>query len=251
MDISYAMKNIITILIIMFLLPGLSLAGRSRLQHLPIDLEGQVVSWTWEENTGSETVDLSGNANTGDISNGLWAEGLIGKCIDYNGTNASTWRADNATFVDFTEITIIALVYPDVSLSDVRITAKWSGGALDEFLLSVKSLRPNFGLWPTGGLCEALSPAEYAMPVKDWSVVMMIWNGTKLKGYVNNQLAVNANCTGTQLKKAGVALAVGTTPTKDGRWWNGKIDEFTIMYRAISDGERDYYYNLLRGAYRP
>jgi len=76
-----------------------------------IDLDTCIAAWLLDEGEGDVAEDWSGNGNDGNISNAEWADGKIGKALEFDGAASRVDIADNNVLNDVEEITILAWVY--------------------------------------------------------------------------------------------------------------------------------------------
>ena len=54
--------------------------------------------WPFNETSGTNAPDLSGNGNDGTLVNSPdWVDGVVGKCLDFGGTDEYVFVADDAS----------------------------------------------------------------------------------------------------------------------------------------------------------
>lgn len=79
--------------------------------YAEIDLEACFGAWLFDEGEGDVAEDSSGKGNNGEIKGAEWAEGKIGKALEFDGATSRVDIPDSDSLNDVEEITILAWVY--------------------------------------------------------------------------------------------------------------------------------------------
>ena len=85
--------------------------------------------WPLDETSGTNAPDESGNGNDGTLVNmedADWVDGVVGKCLDFDGTNEYVEIADSANLNPTTEITLEAWIYPKATGLKYIIGKGWA-----------------------------------------------------------------------------------------------------------------------------
>jgi concanavalin A-like lectin/glucanase superfamily protein len=198
--------------------PGNSLAG----------------AWGFEEGSGSNAVDSSGNSNSGGLINApTRTTGRYGQGLQFNGTNQYVTVAD-ANSLDFTQsFTLSAWVNPAQVHTDFRpvivknyvyeLYASVSGYCGDGAPLV------NFN---TNGI---LGPSYYAcyptpLPIGQPSHLAATYDGSNLKLYINGALVATTPASG-YLEPSTGTLDLGHS--QYGEFFDGMIDEARVYNWAL------------------
>ena len=122
---------------------------------------GLVAAYGFDEGSGTNVTDASGNGNNGTITNATWsASGKYGKALQFNGTSAMVTIPDSASLHLSSGMTLEAWVNPST------VNANWRDVVYkgnDNYYLSATSTnasRPDGGLIAGGTYADAFGTAE-------------------------------------------------------------------------------------------
>jgi len=190
-----------------------------------------VAAYGFNEGSGTTTADLSGNGNTGTVSNTVWTTGAkYGGGLIFNGTNALVTIADAASLHLTTGMTLEAWVYPttvDAQWRDVIYKGNdnyWLEGTSSHG--AVPAIGATFGTNDTGTF------APTALPVNTWTHLAATYDGATVTLYVNGTAVASAARTGN--------LATSINPLQiggdslGGQFFAGEIDEVRVYNGAVT-----------------
>jgi PKD repeat protein len=196
---------------------------------------GLVASYSFEEASGSQVTDASGNANNGTISGATRvAAGRFGRALKFNGK--SDWvTVDHSASLNLTKgMTLEAWVYPTASTTSATILMKEASGNATYRIYSNFLGKGPASIINVGGAAKTLSGGP-TLPVNTWSHVASTYDGSTQKLYVNGALVGSSRQTGSIDVSTG-KLRIGGNSIW-GYYFAGYIDEVRIYNRALSAAE--------------
>jgi len=193
---------------------------------------GLVLSYHFNEGSGTIAYDSSGNNNHGTIYGATWVDGKFGKVLQFDGVDdyvissrgipppstftANVWiyyTGDNGVVVDWLGQNAINTGYHDSGIEIVNGRVKiryWNLQCID-----LGSITPN-----------------------NWYMITIVYDGNNLKGYINGELKGQVSGSLSHPSTLYIALGVmDSTNCGDGTYFGGKVDEFKFYNRALSDNE--------------
>jgi PKD repeat protein len=197
---------------------------------------GLVASYSFEETSGSQVVDASGNANNGTISGATRiAAGRFGRALKFNGK--SDWvTVDHSASLNLTKgMTLEAWVYPTASTSTpATILIKEASRTASYRIYTNQSGGKPTSIINIGGGMKTLSGGS-TLPLNTWSHVAATYDGSTQKLYVNGALVGSRSQSGSIDTSTG-KLRIGGNSIW-GYFFAGYIDEVRIYNRALSAAE--------------
>lgn len=215
--------------------------GRDRLDisQRNFGKSGQLAHWTfdgkntsWQSNTAS---DISGNGNTATLVSMSTTTsprpGKLGQSLNF--TSGGDYAVTSSDFVKtLPTFSVSAWIYPTSSSGDQAIVSDWETAPAQTFLLRTSS----------GGLqgfvftsAQAGGAFNLTPPLEKWSHVVMTYDGTTIRGYLNGQIG------GTTFAQSGTIANNGTRIGIGGPGFSlsdsafiGKIDDVRIYNKALS-----------------
>jgi len=197
----------------------------------PGGANGLVGYWKFDEGSGTIAYDSSGNGNDGTINGATWTDGEFGKALDFNGVNSSVKVNDSPTLnITGDQFTLSAWVYPRAQIAGGGDILAMRSGLVVQYYISWWSNPTGVGFGT--GLYNGYNTwfgANTFHPLNTWYNVVAVYDGTRLRLFVDDQLEIDQPVTGN-LQPLNVPLYFGWT------WgaFNGKIDEVKIYSRAWS-----------------
>jgi hypothetical protein len=195
---------------------------------------GLVAAYGFNEGTGVQTKDASGQGNTGTLSNAIWtASGKYGSALSFNGTSAWVTIADAASLHLTTGMTLEAWVRPTSGSGWRSAILKETPGGLAWSLYTA-----NNGSRPVGyAHVDADVPVTgtAAVALNAWTHVALTFDGAALRLYVNGTLLSTTNLAGAMATSTS-ALRIGGNAVW-GEYFKGLIDEVRIYNRALGVSE--------------
>ncbi len=192
---------------------------------------GLVGCWEFNEGSGNKVYDLSGNGNTGTVTNALWTPGKFGSCLSFDGSG------------DY-----VALPYLNIGTS-ITYSIWFRTQQVDDYqtLLAYMKTRLrfycvagyNYVFWNpnTGG---GDSFVGYTFDVGTWYHIAVTQTGSSFVIYVNGRVIQSdiANAVSTDNVNNYIGTADGSL-----YYFKGGIEDVMIFKRALSPSEiRELYY---------
>lgn len=193
---------------------------------------GLVAAYGFEEGSGANVFDSSGNNNTGTITGATWtAAGRYGNALSFNGSGSVVTVNNSASLSLSSGMTLEAWVYP-TALNPLQwmsiIFKPVSTSSTVDFVLQGSSYSTEI---PSVGV--SASPSNVSgisiLPLNTWSHLAGTYDGTNMTLYVNGVAVARQSLSG--------AIAASTQPLSFGVNWNGLIDEIRIYNYAVSAGQ--------------
>jgi PKD repeat protein len=202
----------------------------------PSNTAGLVAAYGFEEASGTQVVDASGNANHGTISGATRVSAKqFGKALTFNGTSNWITVNDSASLDLSKTLTVEAWVYPTVTPTgwSTVLLKEQTGGLAYSLYANSDANRPNQTL-SVGGSDKQLS-AGSRLPVNTWTHLAATYDGVTQQLYVNGTLAGSRPQAGTVAVSDG-KLRIGGNSVW-GEYFTGHIDEVRIYNRALTPAE--------------
>ncbi len=198
-------------------------------------------AWGFEEVSGADCFDSSGNENDGLLENnaGRSQNGYFGAALDVSGNPGHVNLGPLDIFSD--GLTIMAWFNgDDFATYDARIISKATGTAeQDHFWMlstmkvgSARTLR--FRLRTEPGGTDTLVADTGTLSTGTWHHVAATYDGASMRLYLDGQLVGSQSKTGPVSLDATVDAWIGANPDND-KHFNGRIDEVRIYGSALSE----------------
>ena len=181
-----------------------------------------VAAYAFDEISGANVTDASGNANTGTLVNATrTTAGKYGGALTFNGTSARVNVPSSASLQLTTGMTLEAWVRP------TTVSAWWRDVLYkgnDNYFLEGTSTS---GGAPAGGGTFGEAFGTSALPVNTWSHLAVTYDGSTVRLFVNGVQVSSLARTGT--------IATSTSPLEIGgdslydQYWSGQIDEVRVF----------------------
>ncbi|MBL7738685.1 MAG: DUF4082 domain-containing protein, partial [Chitinophagaceae bacterium] len=202
-----------------------------------------VAAYGFNENTGTTAADISGNNNTGTLTNGpLWsASGRFGAAILFDGTNDFVNISD-ANSLDLTSgMTMEAWVYPSnltgfktVICKDRTASSYTYTLAANNNTTNVNNQRPSSRI--RTGTTNRTVTGTSKLTLNTWTHLASTYDGTTFRLYVNGVQVSSLAATGN-IAVTTDPLRIGGTTALAAQYFAGLIDEVRIYNRALSQAE--------------
>lgn len=202
----------------------------------PANTAGLAAAYGFEEASGTQVIDASGNANHGTISGASRVStNQFGKALKFNGTSNWITVNDSASLDLTTGMTVEAWVYPTVSLSNwATVLMKEQPGFATYWLYANDDTNHPANVVAVGGTFRQLSAGPH-LPTKTWTHLAATYDGTTQKLYINGELVGSRPQAGTMAVSNG-KLRIGGNSIW-GEYFTGHIDEVRIYNRALAQAE--------------
>ena len=247
--------------------------GHSRIESLPGGLDedhssamrnenGLVGQWHFDEGSGSEAKDSSGNENDGtlivgggDDANNKWVDGVGGRALWFDGTNDYVniphndhFEPDHISVVCLINIKKIAAISQQI-INHRNGGSSWIGYGIE--------LGPNgiiHGSISTGQSSNHKSSVEIhndKIDLDNWHHIVMTWDGNSLKIYLDGNLeSSDSDGIGGNIAHPNLPLRIGyRADAEQPEYFNGMVDEVSIYNRALSANEISTHYNSIMNSH--
>jgi hypothetical protein len=195
---------------------------------------GLVAAYGFNEGSGVQVADASGQGNTGTISSATWTTaGKFGKALSFNGTSAWVTVADAASLDLTNGMTIEAWVNPASGTGWRSVVLKESAGGLAYALYSSNNASRPAGYVHT--TFDVALNGTAAVPLNTWTHLALTFDGATMRMFVNGAQVSSQAVTGSAPVTA-AALRIGGNSVW-GEYFKGLIDEVRIYNRALNGGE--------------
>jgi hypothetical protein len=185
--------------------------------------------------SGTTLTDLSGNNNTGTLSNTSWTStGKYGGALSFNGTNAWVTIPDSNTLDLTTGMTLEAWVNPTTLGTSWRtVMLKETTGNMTYSLYANRNTQvPNTQV-NIGGEQNVNGSAQ--LPLNTWTHLAASYDGANLKLYTNGLQTGTIPLAGAIATSTG-ALRIGGNNIWP-EWFSGQIDEVRVYNKALTQAE--------------
>ncbi len=202
--------------------------------------EGMVVHYKLDERDGTAVKDSSGKGNDGILKNGSgWTGGKVGGGLDLDGIDDYISLA-NPLGNDARELSFSTWLYLDQkngTTMQTVISQEGAYGVVWLFRSERAGAENKFQSWLLKGN-DSIS--KYDCPVGKWVHVTYVYSykSNESKFYINGEFDSSSTASPGQ-KIYGGKLRIGAhkTPNTAKEEWDGKIDDFRIYNRPLSDAE--------------
>ena len=195
---------------------------------------GLVAAYSFNDGSGAQTRDSSGQGNTGTIAGATWTtNGKFGSALSFDGTSSWVTIADANSLDLTTGMTIEAWVSPSSGTAWRAVVLKETSGGLAYALYSA-----NNGSRPAGYVHTTTDvgvAGTAAVPLSTWTHLALTYDGATLRMYVNGILVKSGSASGAVVTSSG-PLRIGGDSVW-GEYFRGLIDEVRIYNRALTGGE--------------
>jgi chitodextrinase len=198
-------------------------------------VSGLVAAYSFDEGAGTTVTDLSGNGNTGTLSNTQWSNsGKYGNALVFNGSSSRVMINDSASLHLTSGMTLEAWVNPSTVTSAWRDVI-YKGGNDNYYLEATSSLGGAPGAGATVGSTDTTIVGTAALGANSWTHLALTYDGTALRLYVNGVQVSSQAITGNILTSA-TPLQIGSDNVW-GQYFAGMIDEVRVYNVALSHAQ--------------
>ena len=227
----YPIKKCITLFLVFIVLTLVSSLHPLQAQT---PIPGLVAAYSFDEGSGPNANDGSGNAFTGVIAGATWTSaGKYGNALSFNGTSNWVTVPDSNNLDLINGMTLEAWVFP-TSTTGVRDILIKEGSNVDVYNLYARNGagRPESNVF-VGGTNRAAQGTVLATNV--WTHVAGTYNGATVRLFINGVQVASTAFSGSIATSAG-PLRIGGNSIW-GEFFQGRIDEIRIYNRALTQAE--------------
>ncbi|HID26358.1 MAG TPA: DUF11 domain-containing protein, partial [Methanosarcinales archaeon] len=207
--------------------------------------DGLVAEWHFDEGSGNIVKDTSGNGNDGVIHGASWVDGKFGKALSFDGKD---------DYVSISGVPNLGTVHTfsfwlkpsDTSRGNIIFRKDWcingGGGGWRIFRTSDSSFQ--YSYQETDGVTDRHYGVGISTPVNTWTHVIIVRDGSTLKGYANGVHSVSVSITSSAEDDSSDAVFIGRQDWICGAnyFFHGILDEVRIYNRALSAEEIKAHY---------
>ena len=183
--------------------------------------------------------DYSGNKNHGVLTGATPTTGRAGGAYNFNYANLDRITIDSVSSHNVTNaVTISAMVKSNNMTQDQNIVSR-----NEQYFLRINNSKIRCAIYAGGTLIYP--EGSITLQSNTWYHLVMTYDGSRVKGYVNSVLDVDVYKTGA-LSDSDNPLFIGyTTVSEEQAAFNGIIDEVKIFNRALTAKEVRLEYNTM------
>jgi PKD repeat protein len=197
---------------------------------------GLVAAYGFDETSGTQADDGSGNANHGVLSGATRvAQGKFSQALSFDGVNDWVTVNDSSSLDLTTGMTLEAWVYPTATLVTwPTVVMKEQTGLMTYALYGHSDTGNPSGYIATSTEVGAHGGSKPAL--NTWTHLATTYDGANLKVYVNGTQVASQAVSGAISVSSG-ALRIGGNAVWGGEYFAGRIDEVRIYNRALTVSE--------------
>ncbi|MDQ1316411.1 MAG: LamGL protein [Candidatus Poribacteria bacterium] len=203
-----------------------------------------VAAWSFDEGSGNNAKDISGNGHDGTITGAKWTDGKFGKALDFNGDGDQVLVPNDDKLNIKGELTVEAWVFPKGWNPDLNaIAQKWEDASNKrQYELNVYTER-NWWYVSDAGSNFPRAEGQIPVPLNQWTHLAGTYDGKKLRSYTNGKFDVElAQANGIFVSDIPVVIGgYGPKTPKcfyaQNRHFMGIIDEVRFWNKALSEDE--------------
>ena len=195
-----------------------------------VDPEDVLGIWTFDEGTGEDTADLSGNERDGMIAGATdWIDGKSGKAIEFSGGNVAVDHDELMNLETFSMTCWLNVPGPLGTYQMVMGKEAWPNRNYSMWILPDKI---NLGITDVGGVDQQIQGAVVADG--QWHHVAGTYDREFLRVYVDGVQSAQKVLT-TEPNVCDAPFMIGAQPPAGGGPVNGIIDEVGLFNVALEE----------------
>ncbi len=198
---------------------------------------GLVASYNFNEVSGTNLTDLSGNGNHGSVFQAIWyGAGKYGGTLSFDGVDDYVSVPDAPT-LDLTRgMTIEAWVRPTATSGWRTVALKEGSGDMSYGIYARESAsRPAAWIRRAGSSTSTSAGATPALPTLTWTHIATTYDGASLRLYINGTLRSTKAASGSILTSSNPLKLGGNAIW--GEFFAGQIDEVRVYNRLLTASE--------------
>ena len=222
------------------LIASIAFAAVSTHSEAKIEAESVVGIWLFDEGTGNEAKDSSGNGHHGEVKGNLeWIDGKFSKALEFPGTSGSFVRVPHDDAFDLVTFTIVTWLMAENTGARQEIMMKRAeGGTNSQNLhLQIESSRTVVDVgftadnqWATGLFGQADVTDE------EWHHVAAMYDREMLRLYVDG-VSDGQQMRNTTPDNNDASLTIGAVFDSGGSPLKGALDDVGLFSVALEEGD--------------
>ncbi len=188
--------------------------------------------YKFNESSGTSADDASGKNRNGTLAgNASWTPGKSGNAVSLNGTSDYVSVPDFGTCQQFT---LSAWVNPsslDNAMNSIMHCDGWESGDVHFMVLSNGQLQLS-----VNGTSPVDRVSTGSVATGSWQHIAVVYSGGTARFYINGSLSSTGSYTTTQSANLISGMRLGGW-SGGGRFFAGKIDDFRMYNRALTDAQ--------------
>ena len=198
---------------------------------------GLVAAYGFEETSGTQAQNASGQANHGTHNNGTrTTSGKFGRALSFNGSSSVVTVNDSASLDLTNAMTLSAWVHPTSWASGWKtVLQKGRSGGLAYALNANSDTNLPKTTVRIGSYDRRLSAGSH-LPSNTWNHLAATYDGSRQRLYVNCAQVGSRSRSGS-LETSTNPLRIGGNTVWSGQYFQGQIDEVRVCNRALSQTE--------------
>jgi hypothetical protein len=203
-----------------------------------------VAAWSFDEGTGNNVKDITGNGHDGAISGAKWVDGKFGKALEFNGDGDQVLVPNHEALNIKGELTVEACVFPKGWNPDLNaIAQKWEDASnRRQYQITIYQQR-NWLYVSDAGSTWPRAEGKIDIKPNEWVHLAGTYDGKKLRSYTNGKFDVELD-QANGIFSSDIPAAIGGYGPKtpkctyaQNRHFMGIIDEVRFWNKALSEAE--------------
>ncbi len=198
---------------------------------------GLVAAYGFDETSGTQVLDASGNGNHGSLSNATRSsEAKFGRALSFNGSNSLVTIADSASLDLTNGMTLSAWVYPTSWANGWKtlIIKERSGGLAYSLNANSDAGQPNSTVRIANNDWQLTAGSR--LPTNAWTHLAATYDGSRQRLFANGVQVGSRSQTGN-LDVTTNPLRIGGNTVWSNLYFQGLIDEVRVYDRALTQTE--------------
>jgi len=200
---------------------------------------GLVGYWKFDDGDGLRAYDSSGSGSNATVFGASWTWGRFGEALSFNAVNDYA-EANGLSGLNISgnQFTISTWVFPRVQRFGLGDIVARRSGSLAQYFVGWwwNGSHVGFGTGLYNGINFGFTPSVYH-PINAWYHVVSVYNGTRLRLYVNGGLEIDQSVSGNLLPVNVPLYFARMNATSGDVYFNGSIDDTKIFNIGLAQAQ--------------